>query len=57
MKYSIFFDESNKLDATKKYSYYGAYGVEQTKCDSLVADISKILRMTGKRSEYHFTAF
>ncbi|SLL37061.1 Uncharacterised protein [Mycobacteroides abscessus subsp. abscessus] len=57
MKYSIFFDESNKLDTTKKYSYYGAYGADQTKCDSLVADISKILRMTAKKSEFHFTEY
>lgn len=57
MKYSIFFDESNKLDTTKKYSYYGAYGADQTKCDSLVADISKILRMTAKMSEFHFTEY
>lgn len=57
MKYSIFFDESNKLDTTKKYSYYGAYGADQTKCDSLVADISKILRLTAKKSEFHFTEY
>lgn len=57
MKYNIFFDESNKLDAEKKYSYYGAYGVEQSKCDAIVADINKILRMTGKKSEYHFTEY
>lgn len=57
MKYSIFFDESNKLDMEKKYSYYGAYGVEQTKCDSIVTDINNILRITGKKSEYHFTEY
>ncbi|WP_243292890.1 DUF3800 domain-containing protein [Bacillus sp. FJAT-47783] len=57
MEYSIFFDESNKLDTEKKYSYYGAYGVEQTKCDSIVDDITKILRITGKKSEYHFTEY
>ncbi|HEO8421825.1 DUF3800 domain-containing protein [Niallia sp. FSL W8-0635] len=52
-----FFCESNKLDTTKKYSYYGAYGADQTKCDSLVVDISKILRMTAKKSEFHFTEY
>ncbi|WP_077065042.1 DUF3800 domain-containing protein [Gracilibacillus massiliensis] len=57
MKYNIFFDESNKLDAEKKYSYYGAYGVEQSKCDGIVADINKILTSTGKKSEYHFTEY
>lgn len=57
MKYNIFFDESNKLDAEKKYSYYGAFGVEQSLCDSIVMDINKILRITGKKSEYHFTEY
>lgn len=57
MKYNIFFDESNKLDAEKKFSYYGAYGIEQSLCDSTVLDIKSILRMTGKKSEYHFTEY
>ncbi|OIJ14890.1 hypothetical protein BKP35_05500 [Anaerobacillus arseniciselenatis] len=57
MKYSIFFDESNKLDAEKKYSYYGAYGAEQNKCEKIVGDIQQILRLTGKKSEYHFTEY
>ncbi|WP_062106541.1 DUF3800 domain-containing protein [Bacillus niameyensis] len=57
MKYTIFFDESNKLDAEKKYSYYGAYGIDETKCDSITAEIEKILRMTGKTSEFHFTEY
>ena len=26
MNYHIYFDESNKLDLTKQYSYYGAFG-------------------------------
>lgn len=57
MKYTIFFDESNKLEAKKKYSYYGAYGVEKTNCDRLVTDINKILTATGKNSEFHFTEY
>lgn len=57
MKYSIFFDESNKLDSTKKYSYYGAYGLEETKCENIVNDIQKILDITRKKSEFHFTEY
>ncbi|MBM7650395.1 hypothetical protein JOC78_003385 [Bacillus ectoiniformans] len=57
MKYSIFFDESNKLDSTKKYSYYGAYGVDQVKCENLTDDIKQILDITGKKSEFHFTEY
>ena len=57
MKYTIFFDESNKLDSTKKYSYYGAYGVEQSKCEGIVNEIKEILSVTGKKSEYHFTEY
>jgi hypothetical protein len=49
LKYSIFFDESNKLDSTKKYSYYGAYGVEQNKCEGIVKEIKEILSVTGKK--------
>lgn len=57
MKYSIFFDESNKLDATKKYSYYGAYGVDQIKFESVISEMRQILDMTGKKSEFHFTEY
>lgn len=49
LRYTIIFDESNKLDTTKKFSYYGAYGVEQSKCDQIEKDIKKILDVTGKR--------
>lgn len=57
LRYTIFFDESNKLDTTKKFSYYGAYGVEQSKCDQIEKDIKKILDVTGKKSEFHFTEY
>lgn len=57
MNYSIYFDESNKLDMTKNYSYYGSLGIDQIECENLIKDIKKILRITEKNSEYHFTEY
>ncbi len=31
MHYNIYFDESNKLDKAKVYSYYGGFGERQMK--------------------------
>lgn len=57
MKYLIFFDESNKLDDTKKYSYYGAYGGSQEEIQRNVDAVKKILKLNNKKSEFHFTQY
>lgn len=57
MDYLIFFDESNKLDHTKKYSYYGAYGGNEQAIESNVRSVREILRLHRKKSEFHFTEY
>lgn len=53
----IFFDESNKLDDTKKYSYYGAYGGSEEEIRKNVQSVKKILKLNNKTSEFHFTRY
>lgn len=57
MKYSIFFDESNKLDGEKKYSYYGAFGCDIEKLKDLNEGIEKIFKRFSKTKEFHFTEY
>lgn len=57
MKYSIFFDESNKLDSEKKYSYYGALGCNSSEIKQLNDGVKKIFTNFGKKSEFHFTEY
>lgn len=44
MRYSIFFDESNKLDNEKKYSYYGAFGCDTEKSSQLSIGVEKSIQ-------------
>lgn len=57
MRYSIFFDESNKLDNEKKYSYYGAFGCNTEAKRKLDTGVEEIFMRFGKRSEFHFTEY
>ncbi|WP_210471672.1 DUF3800 domain-containing protein [Sporosarcina sp. 6E9] len=57
MRYSIFFDESNKLDNEKKYSYYGAFGCDTEKTRQLNIGVEKVFERFGKKSEFHFTEY
>lgn len=57
MSYSIFFDESNKLDNEKTYSYYGAYGCDVIQQRELVMGVNKIYSRFGKKNEFHFTEY
>lgn len=58
MEYSIYFDESNKIDSPDKtYSYYGAFGIETEVVDTIVEDIKEILDAIGSKSELHFNNY
>jgi hypothetical protein len=57
MEYLIFFDESNKLDNIKKFSYYGAYGGDKGQIEESVKSVKEILRYEKKPSEFHFTEY
>lgn len=51
MTYSIFFDESGKLDREQTYSYYGAFGCDDVTKAHLHEGIRKIYRYFNKKSE------
>lgn len=55
--YSIFFDESGKLDEEQVYSYYGAFGCEDTLKKELNDGINKIYKYFRKKKEFHFTEY
>lgn len=57
MTYSIFFDESGKLDREQIYSYYGAFGCDDDTRNQLNEGIRKIYRYFNKKSEFHFTEY
>lgn len=57
MAYSIFFDESGKLDREQTYSYYGAFGCDDTTKKQLNEGIQNIYRYFNKKSEFHFTEY
>lgn len=57
MTYSIFFDESGKLDREQTYSYYGAFGCDEATRKKLNDGIRKIYRYFNKSSEFHFTEY
>lgn len=57
MTYSIFFDESGKLDREQTYSYYGAFGCDEATRTKLNDGIRKIYRYFNKSSEFHFTEY
>lgn len=57
MTYSIFFDESGKLDREKTYSYYGAFGCSDETAEKLVTGIKMIYKHFNKKSEFHFTEY
>ncbi|WP_409303891.1 hypothetical protein [Peribacillus sp. SCS-155] len=55
MNFSIYFDESNKLDETKLYSYYGGFGGSE----SDIGRLSKAIKAYYKNSssELHFAEY
>ncbi|HLR41129.1 MAG TPA: DUF3800 domain-containing protein [Virgibacillus sp.] len=57
MDYFIYFDESNKLDDTKQYSYYGAYGGGEKEINKGVQSVKNILKIHRKQSEFHFAEY
>lgn len=57
MTYSIFFDESGKLDREQTYSYYGAIGCDDATKIQLNKGIQTIYRYFNKKSEFHFTEY
>lgn len=57
MAYSIFFDESGKLDREQTYSYYGAFGCDDITQERLNEGIQTIYRYFNKKSEFHFTEY
>ncbi len=57
MKYTIFFDESKKIDKKSNYSYYGAISVEETELVKIETQIEAILSALGRTSELHFVDY
>lgn len=57
MTYSIFFDESGKLDREQTYSYYGAFGCDPATGELLEEGTRNIYRYFNKKSEFHFTEY
>ncbi|WP_019155012.1 DUF3800 domain-containing protein [Robertmurraya massiliosenegalensis] len=55
MNYTIYFDESNKLDQPNGgYSYYGAFGTSEVKMNQIIENIKCI---TNSKSELHFAEY
>ncbi|MGG4156876.1 MULTISPECIES: DUF3800 domain-containing protein [Bacteria] len=55
MNYTIYFDESNKLDQQNGgYSYYGAFGTSEAKTTEIIENISQLTKSTG---ELHFAEY
>lgn len=58
MGYTIYFDESNKLDQPNGgYSYYGAFGTDEATMNEVVQQIEQINTQLGTRSEMHFAEY
>ncbi|HHK5530400.1 TPA: DUF3800 domain-containing protein [Bacillus paranthracis] len=55
MNYHIYFDESNKLDLTKQYSYYGAFGGNADDLSSLTKAVKPYYAHSNK--ELHFREY
>lgn len=55
MHYNIYFDESNKLDKAKVYSYYGGFGGTTDEIGRLSRETRKICR--GSKNELHFAEY
>ena len=58
MNYTIYFDESNKLDQPRgKYSYYGALGIKLSTKEKLTKTIQEINEELSTKSELHFVDY
>ncbi|TGA98010.1 DUF3800 domain-containing protein [Sporolactobacillus shoreae] len=58
MVYSIYFDESGKIDQPDKlFSYYGAYGSDDTSMKRINQTVKNIFADLGTQSELHFTEY
>lgn len=57
MNYTIYFDESNKLDQQNAgYSYYGAFGINENKVNEIIQNIEQLTVNDGK-NELHFAEY
>lgn len=55
MNYTIYFDESNKLDQPNGgYSYYGAFGTSEVKNNEIIENIEQL---TNGKGELHFAEY
>ncbi|MGN7398061.1 DUF3800 domain-containing protein [Peribacillus frigoritolerans] len=55
MNYTIYFDESNKLDQPNGgYSYYGAFGTSEEKTNEIIKSIEQF---TNGKGEMHFAEY
>jgi len=55
--FCLYFDESNKLDERKVYSYYGAYGGTANVINELNKEIELIFDTLKTESELHFSQY
>ncbi len=55
MNYTIYFDESNKLDQQNGgYSYYGAFGTSEEQANEIIRNVEQL---SGSKSEMHFAKY
>lgn len=57
MGYTIFFDESKKIDDCSRYSYYGAIAIEEAEIQVIEKEIDVMLEGLNKTSELHFVNY
>ncbi|AYB41774.1 hypothetical protein D5F52_26855 (plasmid) [Brevibacillus laterosporus] len=58
MGYTIFFDESNKVDQPNGgYSYYGAFGTTEETMNEIVQEIEQINQQMKATGEMHFAEY
>lgn len=57
MGYTIFFDESKKIDDCSRYSYYGAIAIEEAEIQVIEKQIDVMLEGLNKTSELHFVNY